>query len=125
PSLCRLYFGTTYRDRAPSRFITTVNFSLNEDRYNVLGNAFANLCPLPVAADVARGMGEMLGRLHHTARVDARDMEFVLGGDGSDGCTYFIIGYNQVHRIDPDLDLSSTVTAFVEAFYQNDAGDPL
>lgn len=91
PSLCRLYFGTTYWDRAPSRFITTVNFPLEKDRCNVLANAFANLCPLPVTADVARGMGEMLGHLHHTARVDARDMEFVLGGDGGDGCTYFII----------------------------------
>jgi hypothetical protein len=94
-TLCRLYFGTTYWDRAPSRFITTVNFPLDEDRYNVLANAFANLCPLPVTADVARGMGEMLGPPpHHPSR--RTRCGFVLGGDGGDGCTYFIIDYNQV-----------------------------
>ncbi|KAF8869604.1 hypothetical protein CPB85DRAFT_1357638 [Mucidula mucida] len=40
---------------------------------------------LPSVHEVAWGMGEMLARLHYRASVDARDVEFVLGGDGGAG----------------------------------------
>lgn len=35
-------------------------------------------------------MGEMLSLLHYKAWVDARDIEFALGGDGEAGFTFFM-----------------------------------
>ena len=96
PSLCRLYFGRDYTGAAPSRFINTLNFPLDEARYTQLATVFQFL---PSAIDVARAMGSMLFRLHHLASVDARDVEFVLGGDGGAGFTFFLIDFNQASRV--------------------------
>jgi len=92
PTLCRLYFGKDYTGAAPSRFFNTNNFPLDETRFTQLATLFEYL---PPAADVARAMGDMLFRLHHLASVDARDVEFVLGGDGGAGFTFFVIDFNQ------------------------------
>ena len=75
-----------------SRFFNTNNFPLDETRYTQLATLFKFL---PPAADVARAMGDMLFRLHHLTSVDARDVEFVLGGDGGAGFTFFVIDFNQ------------------------------
>jgi len=93
-SLCRLYFGKNYTNAPPPRFFNTSNFPLDEERYVNLFESFPELLE-PVKV-VASGMGEMLSRLHFKACVDARDVEFVLGGDGGGGFTYFVIDYNQV-----------------------------
>ena len=92
PALCRLYFGRDYTGAAPSRFFNTNNFPLDETRYTQMATLFEYL---PPAADVARAIGDMLFRLHHLASVDARDVEFVLGGDGGAGFTFFVIDFNQ------------------------------
>ncbi len=80
PMLCRLYFGKSF---TVSKFFNTENFPLDEDRYGLLYSAFPGC--LPSVHEVAWGMGEMLARLHYRASVDARDVEFVLGGDGGAG----------------------------------------
>lgn len=95
PALCRLYFGKDYTGAAPSRFVNTLNFPLDETRYTELTTSFQFL---PLVIDVARAMGVMLSRLHHLASVDARDVEFILGGDGGAGFTFFLIDFNQVVR---------------------------
>ena len=105
PALCRLYFGRDYTGAPPSRFVNTLNFPLDETRYAQLNTLFQFL---PSAVDVARAMGSMLFRLHHRASVDARDVEFVLGGDGGAGFTFFLIDFNQAsvlikHLHFPDL----------------------
>ena len=92
PALCRLYFGRDYTGAGPSRFFNTLNFPLDEARYTQLATLFGFL---PSAVDVARAMGDMLFRLHHLASVDARDVEFILGGDGGAGLTFVLIDFNQ------------------------------
>ena len=92
PALCRLYLGRDYTGAAPSRFANTLNFPLDETRYTQLATLFQFLPPV---AEVARAMGSMLFRLHHRASVDARDVEFVLAGDGGAGFTFFLIDFNQ------------------------------
>jgi hypothetical protein len=96
PALCRLYFGRDYTGATPSRFVNTVNFPLDEARYSQMATLFHFL---PPAVDVARAMGNMLSRLHHRASVDARDVEFVLGGDGGAGFTFFLIDFNQASAV--------------------------
>ncbi|CDO74247.1 hypothetical protein BN946_scf184536.g2 [Trametes cinnabarina] len=92
PALCRLYFGKKYPIITEPKFVNSQNFPLDADRYAMLRSY---LTILPPASEVAEGMGEMLGRMHNVAGVDARDVEFVLGGDGSGGYTFFIIDFNQ------------------------------
>ena len=92
PALCRLYFGRDCTGAAPSRFVNTLNFPLDETRYTQLATQFQFL---PSAVDVARAMGNILFRLHHLASVDARDVEFVLGGDGGAVFTFFLIDFDQ------------------------------
>ena len=65
---------------------------LDETRYTQLATLFQFLPPV---VEVAREMGGMLSRLHHRASVDARDVEFVPGGDGGAGFTFFLIDFNQ------------------------------
>lgn len=96
PALCRLYFGRDYTGAPPSRFVNTLNFPLDEPRYTQLATLFQSL---PPAVDVACAMGDMLFRLHHRASVDARDVEFVLGGDGGGGFTFFLIDFNQASAV--------------------------
>ena len=92
PALCRLYLGKDYTGATSSRFVNTLNFPLDEARYTQLAELFTFL---PSASDIARGMGSMLFRLHQRASVDARDVEFILGGDGGAGFTFFLIDFNQ------------------------------
>ena len=84
--------GGTIIGAAPSRFANTTNFPLDETRYTQLATLFQ--FP-PPAVEVAREMGSMLSRLHHQASVDARDVEFVLGGDGGAGFAFFLIDFNR------------------------------
>jgi len=143
PALCRLYLGRNYTGAAPSRFFNTNNFPLDETRYTQLATLFEFL---PPAADVARAMGDMLFRLHHLASVDARDIEFVLGGDGGAGFTFFIIDFNQAglvvnsfcafqfttSQVRPWDRRPESIDQLVSAFFANDpyyprprASDPL
>lgn len=94
PALCRLYFGKDFSNAKASRFINTQNFPLDASRYMQLRAAFPE--ELPDASVIAKGMGEMLARLHYRSAVDARDVEFVLGGAGKARFSYFIIDFNQV-----------------------------
>lgn len=96
PALCRLYFGKDYTGAAPSRFINTLNFPLDETRYTQLAELFQLL---PPASVIAGGMGSMLFWLHHNASIDARDVEFILGGDGGAGFRPFLIDFNQASAV--------------------------
>ena len=65
--------------------------------YSEFGVDTADAIGLPSVLDVAWGMGLMLGRLHVVGGCDARGVEFVLGGDGGAGCSFYILDFNQVH----------------------------
>lgn len=93
PRICRLYFGKEYQG-PPSRFFSTENFPLDATRYTAIHEQFPAVS-YPVQ-DVARGMGEMLARMHFRAGVDARDVEFVLGSCGDSRLSYTVIDFNQV-----------------------------
>lgn len=88
--LCRIYLGKP--TSAPSRFLNTNNFNLDLKRYTQLALAMS----LPSAAQVAFGMGETLGRLHFAAKLDGRDIEFVLGSVGEEISEYYCLDFNQV-----------------------------
>ena len=63
PALCRLYLGRDYIGAAPSRFVDTLNFPLDDTRYTQLTTLFEFL----PAAEVARATGSMLFRLHRSS----------------------------------------------------------
>ncbi|KAF9046825.1 hypothetical protein BDZ89DRAFT_1155091 [Hymenopellis radicata] len=113
PVICRLYFGKTLGTRI-SRFYNTLNFPLDEGRYNTLVSIFPEL---PSATEVAQGIAEMLARLHYRASIDARDVEFILGGDGGAGFTFFVIDFNQVRYWPKTLE---RIDELVSAFFAND-----
>ncbi|TCD63580.1 hypothetical protein EIP91_005219 [Steccherinum ochraceum] len=113
-ALCRLYFGKVYPKTPLPKFVSTNNFPLDEQRYTKLFEDFSHL--LQPADEVARGMGEILAKLHYKARVDGRDIEFVLGGTGGADFTYFIIDFNQVRA----WTKGSDVAMLVSSFFDND-----
>ncbi|TFY65728.1 hypothetical protein EVG20_g5370 [Dentipellis fragilis] len=123
PLLCRQYFGKVFPPRsAPPKFVNNENFPLDVHRYELLSS---RLPALPRAQDVAAGMGEMLGIMHNLAGVDARDAEFVLGGDGAGGCTIFTIDFNQAsqpiwHLVREWSKAVEDVGELVQAFFVND-----
>lgn len=97
PSLCRLYFGKTFdcNGERPFRFVNTNNFPLDIQRFGFLRHSLEDL-DLPSAEEIALEMGDMLARIYWRAGYDARDVEFVMGGDGYSGVTFYVIDYNQV-----------------------------
>ncbi|KAG5639580.1 hypothetical protein H0H81_010782 [Sphagnurus paluster] len=152
PTLCRLYFGKTLRKKpeadlgsetvpetetetqpgartAPRfSFFSSSNFILDPERYRAL----AAVCPesLPPIEDVTAGMGVMLARLHWRAGVDARDVEFVLGGgfDASRGpgpgtgtgngtAEFYVIDFNQMRYWDKSAE---QLPVLVSSFRIND-----
>ncbi|KAF9046826.1 hypothetical protein BDZ89DRAFT_1108647 [Hymenopellis radicata] len=114
PLLCRLYFGKTFTGARIPSFYNTQNFPLDEGRYNTLASLFPRL---PSVTEVVQGMAEMLARLHYRASMDARDVEFVLGGDGGSGFTFFVIDFNQVRYWPKTLE---RIDELVSAFFAND-----
>ncbi|KAJ7602200.1 hypothetical protein DFH06DRAFT_1259386 [Mycena polygramma] len=117
PNLCRLYFGKDYTDPRPNRLglFSSQNFPIDELRYNALAMADDRL--LPPSSAVAQGMGQILARLHFEACVNAQDVEFVLGGDESDGYSFWLIDFNQVRPWDKTIE---TVHELSTAFFLND-----
>ncbi|GJJ15145.1 hypothetical protein Clacol_009420 [Clathrus columnatus] len=113
PSLCRLYFGKVIDDSRPSRFFNSVNFPLDLKRYTTL----ANFLDMDDADKVIIGMGEMLARLHWRGDSDGRDIEWVLGGDGYAGLSYFVIDFNQMREWGKTME---GVDTLVSAFMTND-----
>ena len=110
PVLCRLYFG---KKLSQSRFINPKNFLLDQDRYKFLAEAFGFDPP----EEVAKGMGEILARLHWRAGYDGRDIEMVLGGDGSSGITFYTIDFNQMRLFERT---PASIPQLVEAHTIND-----
>lgn len=93
--LCRLYFGKIYAGETP-RFVNTSNFPLDVKRFNMLRHDNEDLW-LPSAEEVALEMRDMLARIYWRAGFDARDVEFIMGGDGiTSYITFYVIDYNQV-----------------------------
>lgn len=93
--LCRLYFGKIYTDETP-RLVNTSNFPLDVERFNVLRHDNEDL-GLPSAEEVALEMGDMLASIHWRAGLDARNVEFIMGGDGiTSSITFYVIDFNQV-----------------------------
>ncbi|EKM55040.1 uncharacterized protein PHACADRAFT_208569 [Phanerochaete carnosa HHB-10118-sp] len=95
-SLCRLYLSKVLK---PSMFL----------RFE------SRLMPLN---DVARGMGEVLGHIHWRLGYDARDIEFVMGGDGYHGVTFQVIDFNQMRRLEGTG--VEVVEMLVSSFFAND-----
>jgi hypothetical protein len=98
PKLCRLYFGKTLGDGKGARFINTNNFPLDVQRYEwfrATSKERFNMI-LPSAEKVAEHMGEILGWIHWICGYDARDVEFVIGGDGFNGVLFYVLDFNQV-----------------------------
>ncbi|KAL4250540.1 hypothetical protein ABKN59_002310 [Abortiporus biennis] len=114
PALCRLYFGKNFTGAPPSRFFNTQNFPLDEFRYRQLISKYPYL---PSPEKVAAGMGEMLSRVHIITGLDARDVEFVLGGDGFSGFSFYMIDFNQVRKWSKTVE---GVDELVSAFFTND-----
>lgn len=98
--LCRVYLRKVY-PATPGRFFNSANFPLDAARYNNLRESTPTNMELPDLLEVAAGMGEMLGRIHFMGGYDARDIEFVLGGDGFSGFSLYVIDFNQIY-IGPD-----------------------
>jgi hypothetical protein len=98
PNLCRLYFGKTLGEGKDSRFVNTNNFPLDVRRYEWLRATLKEKSDmvLPSAEEVALEMGEMLGKIHWLGGYDARDVEFVMGGDGLNGVLFYVLDFNQV-----------------------------
>ncbi|KAA8911321.1 hypothetical protein FN846DRAFT_450859 [Sphaerosporella brunnea] len=65
----------------------TNNFPLDVRRYEWLRATLSQelRVDLPSAEKVVLEMGEMLGRIHWLGGYDARDVEFIMGGDGFTG----------------------------------------
>jgi hypothetical protein len=101
PNLCRLYFGKTLSQGKESRFVNTNNFPLDAHRYEWLRATLHEKLQmeLPSAEEVALEMGEMLGKIHWRGCYDARDVEFIMGGDGSFGVSFYVIDFNQVSHL--------------------------
>ncbi|KDQ07935.1 hypothetical protein BOTBODRAFT_59671 [Botryobasidium botryosum FD-172 SS1] len=120
PSLCRLYFGKVIEKVGsagrPIRFFNSSNFPLDCTRYKLLTET-AKHCEFPSMELIAFGMGEMVGRLHWFAGYDARDIEFVLGGQSFSGVLTHVIDFNQMRSWSREKD---QIHLLVESFFQND-----
>ncbi|KZT62828.1 hypothetical protein CALCODRAFT_2217 [Calocera cornea HHB12733] len=93
PSLCRLYFGTSLEEKKrTSRFFSTDHFAIDPSQYAELRATFPML---ESAENVARGMGDMLARIHWQTGFDARDVEFGMAGDGIQEIMYYVVDFNQ------------------------------
>ncbi|KAI9794396.1 MAG: hypothetical protein M1816_005465 [Peltula sp. TS41687] len=132
PTICRLYFGRD-KTKPTGRFFNQKNFPLDRERYRELqGMNF-----LPRAQLVVQAMGEALGRIHWQGLNDARDVEFVLAGDPSDGTEplSWVIDFNQTSSpATPNATWAphEISQALVRSFFANDpyyprprAGEPL
>ncbi|KAA8913029.1 hypothetical protein FN846DRAFT_931516 [Sphaerosporella brunnea] len=119
PNLCRLYFGKTFDQGKGSRFVNTNNFPLDVQRYQWLRATLSEEIQvhLPSAEEIALEMGEMLGRIHWHGGYDARDVEFIMGGDGFVGVTFYVIDFNQMRPWGRSYE---DVSVLVDAFFQND-----
>lgn len=102
----RVYLGRARR-RENARFCAVQNFPLSLDVLDAIGID---------GTELAVSIGQALAMLHFEADVDARDVEFVLGGSLVNpffGRELFCIDFNQVGR-------RSTTDALFEAMKAND-----
>ncbi|KAK0452871.1 uncharacterized protein EV420DRAFT_627649 [Desarmillaria tabescens] len=119
PLLFRLYFGKDFTDNRPSRFINTSHFFLDVARYRQLASSEGGTAgDLPSTEIVAEAMGNMLGRIHICGGYDARDIEFVLGGNGFSGFAFYVIDFNQMRKW-------KSVNELVDAHIANDPYFPV
>ncbi|TFK61448.1 hypothetical protein BDN72DRAFT_849677 [Pluteus cervinus] len=127
PKLLRLYFGKVFPppSEKASKFFNSANFPLDVARYNT----FKEGIDAPSAEEIASGMGALLSLIHWRAGYDARDIEFVLSGDGWSGLAFYAIDFNQMRKWGMT---GETVQVLVDAHYLNDpyyprarASDPL
>ena len=99
PFLLRLYFGKQLKI---TRFTNTRNFPVDIERYEYLRDtAQATLPgspPLPPVLELVGYMGQTLGKIHFYAGYDARDVEFICGGDGWSEACFYVIDFNQVNN---------------------------
>lgn len=112
PSICRLYFGKVLR---PSQFVNPINFPLDVDRYTTL-RGHCQEGDLLSAAEVAEGMGEMLGSIHWLSGFDGRDIEFIMAGTGI-SIRYYVVDFNQMRRLNVHQD---NIQDLVDSFFSND-----
>ncbi|GJJ15143.1 hypothetical protein Clacol_009418 [Clathrus columnatus] len=125
PTLCRLYFGkvidvglTPHNQEArPVHSFNTMDVPLDTARYTVLD---AIHC-LPDLHEVIAGMGDMLARIHWLGNCDARNIEWVMSGDGyGDEVSYSVIDFEQTKQWGKTLEgVDMLVTAFMtnEPYY--------
>lgn len=113
--LARIYLGKKRNGSAdrPRRFFNPNNWALDTDSLEELD--------LPTGR-ISMDMGRLLARLHFVASCDARDVEFVLGGDPLDPFKKFkcyCFDFNQVRQVDQN-DRKSFVATVVDSFFMND-----
>jgi hypothetical protein len=97
--LCRLYFGVDtplfLSKRQRSQFVNTSNYQLCSKDVDFLrdNGVIPSVFTCPT---IATGMGEALAVFHHELKLDARDIEFVMGGDEEELASLWVIDFNQV-----------------------------
>lgn len=103
PNLSRLYFGKETPppdpNRRPNLFFSSSNFPLTAEQYGELVDEAEECVDVEEVVD---GMGEMLARIHWGLGYDARDIEWVMGGDSNSqvmgAVGYYLIDFNQVSQ---------------------------
>ncbi|KAF9529527.1 hypothetical protein CPB83DRAFT_811995 [Crepidotus variabilis] len=127
PNLCRLYFGRALqpfpansldplKTERPRKFFNSNNFPIDLEHYKRLRRVLgANLLPSP--EEIIKAMGQTLALIHHSSQYDGRDIEFVLGGDGSGNAACWILDYNQMRPWDKTANEISSLCA---SFFHND-----
>lgn len=100
--LLRLYFG---REDIPS-VTTALQKGLKSDppldiaRFEKFSHELTRHgINLPSVQEIAEGMGFVLAKLHWVVGINARDVELVLGGDGSHDLKCYALDFNQVSRL--------------------------
>ncbi|KAJ6498862.1 hypothetical protein C8R45DRAFT_980250 [Mycena sanguinolenta] len=116
PNLIRLYFGRDGPERSQSRFVNTTNFPMNVTQYASFHRAMQNDGVVDPRG-VARGMGEMLSKLHWNCGCDARDVEFVLGEGANGEVEYWLLDFNQTRPFDVE---AGDIDELTQAHFSND-----
>lgn len=100
--LCRLYLGVDSTafcaKRQRATFMNTTNYQLCSKDIEFL-RAQKALPDSFTCSLIASEMGEVLAMFHHQLKLDARDIEFVLGGGGGeeeDLASLWVLDFNQV-----------------------------
>lgn len=123
-NLCRIYLGRTEKRWAKRGFFNHQNFILDRTGYEATQSASTSF-NLPSLQLVAFHMGLTVANIHMTG-MDARDVEFVLGGedtpnhDALDQHAFYTLDFNQMRDISCVGDAAECAEICADAFFLND-----